>query len=91
MRSTMLLMLCALCTDAVAGQTPTRVFAIGGFDIPESMQHEAELDLYFVSNVTAHGSRKDNTGFISRIRPDGTIEQLKFIEGGRRVGWQWAA
>ena len=68
---------------ALAVQGGTRVHSIGGFDIPESVQYEASLDLYYVSNVTAHATRKDNTGFISRVRPDGTIESLKFIEGGR--------
>jgi sugar lactone lactonase YvrE len=62
---------------------PRRIHSISGFDIPESVLYDEELDIYFVSNVTAHATRKDNTGFISRVRPDGSIEALKFIEGGK--------
>src|SRR5256886_7063139 len=29
---------------------------------------------------------KDNNGFISRVRPDGAVENLKFIEGGHGGG-----
>ena len=68
---------------AKANAMPRRVHSISGFDIPESVLYDDELDVYFVSNITAHATRKDNTGFISRVRPDGTIESLKFIEGGR--------
>src|SRR5688500_17798849 len=68
---------------ALSSFTATRLYSIEGFEIPESVQHDADLDLYFVSSITAHATRKDNTGYISRLRPDGTIESRKFIEGGR--------
>ncbi len=54
-----------------------------GFDIPESMQHDPMRDVYLVSNVAAHATRPLNNGYISRVLPDGTVDDLRFIEGGR--------
>src|SRR5438094_1727454 len=33
-------------------------------------------------NINGGPTTKDNNGFISRVRPDGAVENLKFIEGG---------
>jgi sugar lactone lactonase YvrE len=51
---------------------------------PESVRYDRELDVWFVSNVNGLPSAKDNNGYISRLRPDGTPYQLKFIEGGKK-------
>ena len=61
----------------------TRVLAVAGFSTPESVRHDSTQDIYFVSNINGSPTAKDNNGFISRMRPDGAIENLKFIEGGR--------
>jgi sugar lactone lactonase YvrE len=37
-----------------------------------------------VSNINGNPSGKDNNGYISRLRPDGTPYNLKFIEGGKK-------
>jgi sugar lactone lactonase YvrE len=39
--------------------------------------------VFYVSNVTGNPQRKDNNGFISRVRTDGTVDSLRFIAGGR--------
>lgn len=62
---------------------PTRVTVVAGFLTPESVKYDAAQDVYFVSNINGNPSVKDNNGFISRVKPDGTIETLKFIEGGK--------
>ncbi len=80
--------------DSVADTTPaapaapvspgaTKVLAVAGFSTPESVLHDSGQDIYFVSNINGSPTAKDNNGFISRVRPDGAIENLKFIEGGR--------
>jgi hypothetical protein len=51
---------------------------------PESARYDKDLDVWFVSNVNGPPARKDNNGFISRLRPDGAIYNLKFIEGGKK-------
>src|SRR6266699_1541281 len=61
----------------------TRVIAVAGFSTPESVLLDSAQDIYFVSNINGSPTAKDNNGFISRVRPDGAIENLKFIEGGR--------
>src|SRR2546427_9803265 len=66
-----------------AAATATRVLTVEGFKTPESVKYDAELDLYFVTNINGHPSVKDNNGFISRVRPDGSIESLEFVSGGR--------
>jgi hypothetical protein len=51
---------------------------------PESARYDTDLDVWFVSNVNGDAGKKDNNGYISRLRPDGTPYTLKFIEGGKR-------
>lgn len=61
----------------------TRQLTVAGFSTPESVLHDSTQDIYFVSNINGSPTAKDNNGFISRVRPDGAVENLKFIEGGR--------
>jgi len=61
----------------------TKVATVEGFLTPESVVHDSTQDIYFVSNINGSPTAKDNNGFISRVRPDGAVENLKFIEGGK--------
>jgi hypothetical protein len=61
----------------------TRQLTVAGFSTPESVLHDSTQDIYLVSNINGSPTAKDNNGFISRVRPDGAVENLKFIEGGR--------
>jgi hypothetical protein len=82
-------------TAAVAPATPppaaapaaapvaTKVATVQGFLAPASALHDSTQDIYFVSNINGSPTAKDDNGFISRVRPDGAVENLKFIEGGR--------
>jgi len=54
-----------------------------GFDKPESVLHDPEADVYLVSNVIGKALEKDRKAFISRLGPDGEVQELKWIEGGR--------
>src|SRR5439155_460685 len=60
----------------------TKSIVVEGFLTPESVLHDPAQDIYFVSNINGGPTTKDNNGFISRVRPDGAVENLKFIEGG---------
>src|SRR4051794_13646707 len=51
---------------------------------PESARYDRDLDVWFVSNVNGEPLKKDNNGYISRLRPDGTPYTVKFIEGGKK-------
>jgi len=59
------------------------VASVGGFTRPEAVRYDPDQDVYFVSNWgTGATAAKDDNGFISRVRPDGTIDSLRFIAGG---------
>jgi sugar lactone lactonase YvrE len=66
-----------------AAATASRVLTVEGFKTPESVKYDADLDVYFVTSINGNPSAKDNNGLISRIRPDGSIESLEWVSGGR--------
>ncbi|MDQ3392725.1 MAG: ATP-binding protein [Bacteroidota bacterium] len=47
----------------------------------ESTLFDKESNTIYVSNINGHHSEKDGNGFISKLKPDGSIDQLKWIEG----------
>jgi sugar lactone lactonase YvrE len=54
-----------------------------GFNQPEAVRYDPDQDVYFVSNWgNGDPEAKDNNGFMSRMTPEGTIEQPRFIAGG---------
>ena len=55
-----------------------------GFQTPESVAYEPKGDVYLVSNINGGPSAGDNNGFISRVSPDGSKVELKWIEGGKK-------
>ena len=73
--------------DTVAGAggadtAPGRI-ADRGFATPESVVHDEVADVYLVSNINGEPLGRDDNGFIARVRPDGTVETLKWIDGER--------
>jgi hypothetical protein len=60
---------------------PAHVADIAGFQTPESVKYDSELDLYFVSNVNGNPSSKDGNGYIATVKPDSTNPTM-FIQGG---------
>ena len=52
-----------------------------GFEFPESVSYDAKLDVLYVSNIGGDPTAKDGNGFISKLRPDGTVENLKWATG----------
>ena len=53
------------------------------FSGPESVRYDPDQDVYFVGNWNGAGGDRDNNGFISRMSPDGIVENLRFIAGGQ--------
>src|SRR5262245_27427049 len=70
---------------AVAAATPTARPAGTVKDLknPESVRWDPELRVWFVSNINGESEAKDNNGFISRLKADGSVDSLQFIAGGR--------
>jgi hypothetical protein len=63
-----------------------RVASIPGFNTPESVKYDADLDVYFVSNINGNPSGKDGNGWIARVKPDSagagfTVDTL--LRGGQ--------
>jgi sugar lactone lactonase YvrE len=68
--------------DASAGTAASDFTVAGvGFATPESVLHDAQADVYLVSNINGAPVEKDDNGFVSRLSPDGTVLELKWIDG----------
>jgi hypothetical protein len=52
-----------------------------GFQTPESVLHDVTSDTYLVSNINGSPLDKDDNGFISKLSPDGQVQNLKWIDG----------
>lgn len=56
---------------------------VTGLSASEAVVFDPARDVYFVSNVNGEPGVKDGNGFITRIRADGVVDSLHFIQGGR--------
>lgn len=65
---------------ATAEAAGTRIEGVG-FQGPESVLHDAEADVYLVSNINGQPTEADGNGFISRVSPGGTVSELQWIDG----------
>lgn len=54
-----------------------------GFETPESVVHDPRSDRYLVSNVVGAALERDDRAFITRVRPDGSIESLHWIDASQ--------
>src|SRR5215211_5093572 len=76
-------LLCACATGSAAPAGAKPWFVRTGFVAPEAVRYDPDQDVYFVGNWgTGSASATDNNGYISRMKPDGQIENLRFIAGG---------
>src|SRR5205823_12405155 len=64
---------------AAAADLPLKV--LSGFINPESVIHDPQTDVYLVSNVGGSPVTV-NHGFISRVSPEGTVLDLRWIQDG---------
>ena len=63
--------------------TTRRIAVVESFVQPEAVRYDPDQDLYFVANFgTGETQANDNNGFISLLRPDGSLMALGFIAGG---------
>lgn len=60
----------------------TRLLTDVGFRTPESVLHDPQQDVYFVSNVNGDPFAKDGNGFIAKVSPDDERVEI-FIQGGQ--------
>ena len=62
---------------------PPAASIITGLLGPESVLHDPEQDVYFISNINGGLLDVDGNGFISRVDPDTMAVDLHWIEGGK--------
>ena len=78
----------ALADSAAEYESQTTMFRKVGetpnLNGPESARYDRDLDVWFVANINGGPGQKDNNGYISRLRPNGTPYSIKFIEGGKK-------
>lgn len=64
------------------GPTARLVATVDGLAGPEAVKYDPEQDVYFVANFgPTADSQRDANGFISRVGPDGAIQDRTFITG----------
>ena len=66
-----------------AAATAQKVGETAGFETPESVKYDAELDAFYVSNINGNPSNKDNNGWIARVRGDSLGVMTRLVEGGK--------
>jgi sugar lactone lactonase YvrE len=67
----------------VDSTAPGLAATTNGFKMPESVRYDSANDVFYVSNINGGDLARDNNGFISRMKSDGTIDSLELIAGGR--------
>ncbi|MBW3629525.1 MAG: hypothetical protein KY464_09525 [Gemmatimonadetes bacterium] len=60
------------------------VASVSGLETPESVRYDPVADAYFVSNIVGGPGTRDGVGFISVVGADGTVRELRFIDGGKK-------
>jgi hypothetical protein len=59
-----------------------RVATVTGLEGPEAVKYDSIQDVYFIANFGPRAAAaRDSNGYIARVRPDGTVERLKFMTG----------
>jgi len=82
-RSTSIWISLALLTAALAAGCSTDRIAVRdvGLNLPECVIHYEAEDVYLASNINEDVVAADGNGFISKINPDGTVNDIKWIDG----------
>jgi sugar lactone lactonase YvrE len=63
--------------------TPTDVGTTQGLQTPEAARYDPQLDVFFVSSINGHPTRKDNNGWIGRVSAAQPGRAEIFIAGGQ--------
>jgi sugar lactone lactonase YvrE len=70
-------------SPVAAGGRATLVGTTPGLQTPESVRYDSTLDVFFIANINGHPRRKDNNGWIGRVRADQPGSAAVFIAGGQ--------
>jgi DNA-binding beta-propeller fold protein YncE len=81
MRSLLGLVLSVVFAGAALAEAPTLIWEAKGLARPESVAYDPATDVLYVSNINGAVMQKDGNGFISRLKPDGTILERSWVTG----------
>ena len=77
----------AKAADSAAPAAPAMFASAGATDsmkTPESVRYDADVDVFFVSNINGNPSQKDGNGFIARVDAANTsAAATMLVEGGK--------
>ena len=57
------------------------VWSLDGFQAPESARLDAQRNVLYVSNIAGEPNGKDGVGFISKVSPDGNMQEAEWVTG----------
>ena len=69
--------------SAPGSRMATKTGEVRDLQAPEAARWDFDQNVWFVANINGDPFGKDNNGFIARLTPDGKVDSLKFIAGGR--------
>lgn len=78
-----IVLLALIWSVAVSATEPAKriVVADVGLATPESVEYNAVEDVYLVTNINGDPLAADGNGFISKLKPNGDVMDLKWIDG----------
>jgi sugar lactone lactonase YvrE len=71
-------------STSAATKPAEKIGETAGLKVPESVRYDAELDVYYISNINGNPSQRDNNGFIARVHADSLSVMTILAEGGKR-------
>ena len=71
--------ICALASASPA--LAEEVWSLEGFQAPESAILDSARGVIYVSNVAGEANAKDGVGFISKVSPDGKMQEVEWVKG----------
>ena len=81
MRPLLCLILIVVLGSAASAAGPKLLWETKGLAQPESVTYDPVTDVLYVSNINGAVMQKDRNGFISRLKPDGTIIERIWAKG----------
>ncbi|HUU67295.1 MAG TPA: hypothetical protein VMW57_08460 [Methyloceanibacter sp.] len=81
MRPLLCLVLTVFLAGTAAAAEPKLLWEAKGLAQPESVVYDPVTDVFYVSNINGAVMQKDGNGFITRIKPDGTILERVWLKG----------
>src|ERR1044071_730395 len=73
----------AAATGTATESNQMKMGETGDMKGPESVKYDADLDVFFVSNINGNPSQKDGNGFIAVVRGDSTSVMKMLAESGK--------